>query len=726
MTIEQRKAQFEAWRESRTAAPVTRFYLNAYLENIDEPVMLREARAHEALYAHMPLAWWPGMELAGLLTYREPVGFHYGGGTYVDDWFVNELAASDPRIVADAETVRMRAYQPANPTIYSEGELRSIENAAAMSTWFGGHMVIDYERILAIGLDGYAYDIARANAENPGREIFYEALDTMLSAIRLVAERYAMVCGGELAGVLRHIAHRPPETFHQALQLVWLLHVLNGADSFGRFDVYLEPFYRADMEAGRMDERRAEALLCDLILKVEADGAIQNMTLGGTDGDGNDLYTPLTLLVLRVTRLLGYKGPNLCLRVTPTMPQDIWTEALALIAAGSGLPALYNDRLYAASLARLGVPLAQARGYCFGGCSQVMLPGMCNFMNDIGMLNVAKVCELAMFGGRDPRTGMQVGPVTPDALHCETFGALRAVFETQLDYFIDLEVSIHNKELPYRAACEGYVMRTLFMRDCIVRGLNVNGGGARYNHTELELIGITNAADHLYAIKKAVYDDGRYTMENLVAALRADFAGYADMQAYLAGKLLKFGNDEEELDALRAGIARRAYERFNQSKTCLGGLFVPGEVVFTAHEACGRAVGATADGRRAGTVLADSAGASQGRDIKGPTALMNSVLKLPVADYLLTSVVLNLRFLPATFESARCSGAMQSLFTSFFTQGGMQLQINVCDAQMLREAQENPALFRSLVVRVGGYSDYFVRLSRALQDEIIQRTAQRV
>jgi formate C-acetyltransferase len=353
-----------------------------------------------------------------------------------------------------------------------------------------------------------------------------------------------------------------------------------------------------------------------------------------------------------------------------------------------------------------------------------MIPGMCNFVNDIGMYNAAKVAELAMYGGFDPRTGVQAGPLTPDAVHCPTFDELMDTFYQQLDYFVDMEVSIHNKEVPYRSSCEGYVIRTLFIRDCIENGLGAYEGGARYNNIELEIIGITNAADHRYAVKKAVYEEKLYIMEELSAALKDNYAGQDEMREYLYSKVAKFGNDMDEIDSLRSDITRRLYERFNSSAAVLGGVYVPGEVIFTAHEPCGLETGATADGRYAGTVLADSAGSSQGRDKNGPTALMNSVLKLPFADYLLTSVVLNMRFLPQTFRREEARSAIQSLFNGYFLLGGMQLQVNVCDADTLRAAQKNPELYKSLIVRVGGYSDYFIRLSRKLQDEIILRTAQ--
>jgi len=722
MTIPERKANFERWRASFVEPAICRRYLDAYLAHIDAPVMLREAYAVQAWWAGMPLVGWPGEELAGLLCYNEAAFFHYGGGTTVSTRAAKLEAQGDSTVAADAERVRERHYIRGDPDVYTAQELAAIESGAATSTWFGGHMVLDFERVLDIGLDGYARDIEHYRGLHPGKEDFYEALTILLRAIQGLILRYADAAAGEgMAARLRHIAHGRPRTFHEALQLVWILHALNNADSYGRLDWYLHPFYEADVAAGRLTPGRAAALVGELCLKNEAAQQIQNMTLGGVDAQGRDFYPPLTKIIIDVTREVGYKGPNLCLRVTPTMPREIWDAALDSIATGIGLPALYNDGVYVNALARRGVPIEAARGYCLAGCSQVMLPGMCNFYNDIGLFNAAKAAELAMYGGLDPRTGKQAGPATKPAVDCADFEELMDAFWAQLDYFIGMETAIHNRELAYRRAREGYVMRTLFTRDCLETGRNVFGGGARYNNIELELIGITNAADHLFAVKRAVFEERACTMAELVEALRNDWAGHEDLRRYCLERVPKFGNDDPAADMLRGEIARHLYRRFNGTPSALGGVFVPGEAIFVTHASCGAVAGATADGRRAYSVLADSAGASQGRDRCGPTALMNSVLNSPANEYLLTTAVTNIKFLPSTFGGAR--DKVRDLFRTFFAQGGMQLQVNVCDAETLRKAQQNPEAYQGLVVRVGGYSDYFTALSRKLQDEIILRTS---
>jgi len=408
------------------------------------------------------------------------------------------------------------------------------------------------------------------------------------------------------------------------------------------------------------------------------------------------------------------------------MPQVIWKAALDSIGTGNGLPAMYSDKPYVDNLVRKGVPLEQARGFSLGGCSQTLVPGMSNFMNDVGLYNVGKVVEMTMYGGFDHRTNEQVGLKTPRATEFSTFDELYDAFNRQLDYTIDLEVSIKNKVIAYGAEREGYVLRTMFTRDCISNAKNVHKGGARYNNVEGEIMGLTNAADHLIAVKKAVFEEKRYTMAELVSALLADYEGYEEMRRYLLEKMPKFGNDIPEVDDLRAEITRRVYGRFNRSPGILGGIFAYGEVVFVTHVSCGATTLATADGRKAYAPLADSVGSSQGRDVSGPTALLNSVLKVPVRDHLLTTAVLNLRFLPRIFDEPASKKSVEKLFETFFKKGGQQLQVNVCDSKMLADAQAHPEAYKSLVVRVGGYSAYFTQLSRALQDDIISRTAQTV
>lgn len=700
--LQARKAKFLSRRASRQAQAPTRHYLDAYLLHINEIPILREAYAQTAFWQNAQLEYYPEELIAGIAVSHEPVGFHYGSGTYVD-------TDGD-----EAAVVREHSYQNPHKPFITPREAAHLEAHASTSTWFGGHMVLDFETVFDIGLEGYREKIYQ-NAARHGNDKrdFFKAMEVELDGvieftIRL-AEKAAEAGNNEVAEVLRHIAHKPPMTFHQALQLCWILHYLDNSDSFGRFDKYLLPFFERD----NLPRHRAKELIADFWLKIEDAEQIQNMTIGGE-------YSDLTLLCLEVTKELAFKGPNLCLRVTADIRQNIWDAALDSIGAGLGQPALYNDGMYTASLIKSGIDAAAAQNYCFAGCSQIMIPGESNFYNDIGMFNVAKIFELTLHDGFDPRIGKQVGIHTGAAETFGSFDTFMAAFIQQLKDACKIQAEFHNKELLFRASKEGYALRTLFTKDCLERAKGVFEGGARYNNIQLEMIGITNAADSLYTIKKTVFDEQRLTLAELRDILAANWEGHENLQAYFRS-LPKFGNGVPEVDGIRANISEFLYSTFNNAPAILGGCFVPGEVIFKAHKRCGEVTGATPDGRSAEEVLADSAGASMGCSREGPTALMNSVLAIPVKDYLLTSVVLNIRFLPDTFNSSVTRKGVSALLRSYFAQGGMQMQINVCDSAKLKEARKNPELYGDLIVRVGGYSDYFVRLSPVLQNEIIAR-----
>lgn len=416
---------------------------------------------------------------------------------------------------------------------------------------------------------------------------------------------------------------------------------------------------------------------------------------------------------------MGYKGPNLALRVHPSMPQHFWPLITSCLATGKGLPALYNDEEAIPALQRGGYPLELARDYCLGGCSQIMFGGCSQFLNDIGLMNVAKIFELTLHNGRDVLDGgKQISPATGEAWDFPDFDSLYRAFLRQLEYFIPLEAEINTLDVLERGKKEGYAFRSLFTRGCIESGKGIYEGGPLYQNVQLECIGITNTADSLYAVKKAVYQEKRLTLAELVDILDNNFEGQEELRGYLRG-LDKFGNDREEVDSLRMEITRFLFDGLRRQKGPFGGRYIPGEVIFTAHELCGAHVGATPDGRLRGEVLADSAGSSQGMNRNGPTALLNSVRKLPTEE-MVTSIVVNLKFHRAFFEKHQEEAA--ALLRAYFRGGGQQVQVNVCDEEELKDAVLHPERHQDLIVRVGGYSDYFVRLSPALQQEIILRS----
>jgi pyruvate formate-lyase/glycerol dehydratase family glycyl radical enzyme len=741
--VRKNKNEYMKRKNEENNVRVTCFYMDQYMESLEEVPVLREARALQKLWENAEIQLYSDEIIAGRLICREPVRFHYGNGTDINRGLAEEFIVQEKmtkqqedEFRKNLDIIEKKRYVPSCNDIFTLEEQASIDAVAATSTFFGGHMVMDHEYILARGLKGIEEDIVNYRLCSPeSKSDFYEAMHITLEGIRKLILRYsekaAEVARQEKGEVkerfdqmskdLFHISGSAPETFRQAIQLAWFIHMISDCDSFGRFDQYLFPFFKTDIACGRLDMEEALELIEGFWIKIDEDGAIQNMTIGGVDRAGELAYNDLTMLCLLATREMNFKGPNLCLRIDDRMYEEFWKITMDNLGTGQGLPALYNDRIIIDFLTGMGIPLEDARDFCLAGCSQVMIPGRSNFVNDIGVLNVAKCLELTYMSGIDPLTGKKVGLETGEVEQFRSFDEFVLAFKKQLEYFCQMEADINNKDIIYRREREGYAVRTLFVSDCLKRGMGVYHGGARYNSVQLECLGITNAADSLMAIKDMVFEKHMISFRELIEALKLNFQGNEPLRLHLLNNIPKFGNDVPEVDEIRKDISDFVFKEMRRQKGAAGGNYIPGEVIFVAHEWAGNSIGATPDGRLAREVLADSAGASQGRDKEGPTALLNSVLQIPV-DAPLTSVVLNMKFMKSMWNEVNTNIKIRSLFKSFFKRGGMQLQVNVCDAETLKLAMQDPEKYSSLVVRVGGYSAYFTTLSRTLQEEIIKRT----
>jgi len=724
----------------------TAHYFNAYIKNLHKPPILREAIAQRHSWAQIPIAINPADLIPGTKpdTSMEIANFIYASGTYVADGLLDDYAATLPEAEKPtfwANIEIMRKNHPLHLLWYNydstckaldftHEEYRGLITGAAGSTFFCCHMVIDYEGILG-GLNRYADEIEKYNksGQNPA---FYQAMREILAAFQAYITRTGKACLDAAIKAqdqhvksrltqhyhdLTHIAINPPKNFRQATKLAWLSHCLAGADTFGRFDQYLYPFYRHDIDSGEITKEEAYTYILNLMDKIEEASEIQNMTIGGLTPTGDPAYNDLTEMLLKATAQAGYKGPNLCFRINEKMPNYWWDEVTACLSAGTGLPALYNDEVMIAWLTRAGVELEDARNYCLAGCSQIMVPGKAQFANDIGMMNIAKILELTLYNGADKAVTGEITEMRTGETF-ETFDKLIEAFCKQLTYYAKLEADTNNKIVAAIGKYEGYALRTLFTQNCLEKGLSCFSGGAVYNHVQLECIGITNAADSLAAIKQLVYEENKITLPELREALLADFEGNEPLRQ-LCLNAPKFGNDDPIADDIRIKITQHLFSELRAQPSTIGGHYIPGEVIFTAHAPSGEGTGATPDGRKKGQVLADSAGSMQGTDIKGPTALIKSVLKIP-ADEICTTIAFNIKFLRQSFE--KDIEKIKYLFKTFIESGGQQMQINVLDPATLKKALEDPENHKNLVVRVGGFSAYFHTLPRNLQEEIALRS----
>jgi pyruvate-formate lyase len=712
------------------------YYLEGFATAIDEPFEIREAKARLNFYQNVPIHILPGEAIVGLLDWNEPF-VSLVSNTHIQEDVAEVIFKSD---LAELDQQKLREWLTLvcpycfDPIPHLTEEEKLVHNSyLAPSTFFNGHIVPDYGYVLYRGLGGIQEDIERFRKRQltDVEKNFYDAMRITVQGLSNHIVRYADLaesllqenCPGydpdqlrHIAETCRHLAWDPAQTFPQSLQMMWFLLGFVDYDSIGRFDQYMLPYYTYSRNQGMKDE---EALLWMAYtwIKLEESGAILNMTIGGRKPDGSSAVNPLTYLAMQVTRQVRFRSPNLSLRISASIPDEIWEEARLTLSTGQGLPALYNDDLIIPMLISMGYPENEARDYGMAGCSQVILPGRCNFACDVGCYNLLKALELTLHDGFDILLMQQVSPHTGTAASLDTYWALTQAYQHQMRFMTRVGVSINDKDMFLRQG-EGACVRSLLTMDCLERGKGIFHGGARFYNIQNEACGITNTANALYAIKKLVYEEKKLSLENLIKILDRNWDGHEKLRhAFL--RQAKFGNDQVEVDAIRSQISADWYHEIQQYPAVLGGAHLPGEVVFIYHEWHGAYTAASADGRKCGEPLASSAGASTGTDVSGPTALVNSMLKIP-QEQCRTCCILNLRFSKKTWTESTTE--VKELLRTYFSGGGSQVQVNLVDREDLIAARAHPEQYADLVVRVGGFSDYYVRLSERLQEEILART----
>lgn len=713
------------------------FYLEGFAAALDEPFEIREAKARLNFYQQVPIEILPGEYIVGQIDWDEPL-VSYVSNTHIKEAVLETIMQSrlpeveKQRIQAMIAAVRPFCFDPW-PHL-TEAERLAQQSHLAPSTFFNGHIVPDYGYLLRRGFGGVLEDIAgyQNRPLAPIERNFYAAMEITVRGMAAFVGRYADLAESLLAearpdhdpNALRHIqitcrnvAWQPARSLPEALQLIWFVMCFVDYDSFGRFDQYALPGYENSRAAGMGDE---ETLLWlkYLWIKIEESGSILNMTIGGRRADGSSAVNPLTELALHATREMHFRSPNLALRIRAEDSLELWQSVYTSLATGQGLPALYNDDLIVKMLVSLGYPEHESLDFSLAGCSQVILPGRSNFACDVGCYNLAKALELALHDGFDPLLGQQVGPHTGPAAGLNTFEQLKAAYDRQMRFMTRIGVSINDKDTFLRQR-EGACVRSLLTMDCLERGRGIFHGGARFYNIQNEACGITNAANSLYALQKLVYEKPVLPLERLVSIMDGNWEGHEALRLRFRNKVDKFGNDCQSVDSLRASLAGDWYREIQQYPAVLGGFHWPGEVVFTYHLWHGEHTAASADGRKCGEPLASSAGAASGTDQSGPTALMNSMLAIPQEECR-TCCVLNLRFSKKVWAGE--PGAVIDLLRVYLSQGGFQMQINLVCREDLLAARAHPEQYGDLIVRVGGFSDYYVRLAEKLQVEILART----
>ena len=594
----------------------------------------------------------------------------------------------------------------------------------------GGHANPDYEMLLRIGTNGIREKIKLFRKIHTDKKSFYDSLEIALSAIEILAERYKNLAEkmietadendskilARIITAFSNIPQNQPRDFFEACQFFWLAYSFIENDSPGLFDFALGKYYEK-----HDPEDRYECLkkLWELFHRVRA----WNLCIGGSDELWNDKCCELTYDVLRVSRELHYNTPNITMRFHRNSPERAWREAAETIATGIGMPAIYNDECVCPALEALGIPASDSHLYCMNGCNQIDIFGKSHMGLEDGEISVIKALEFALFDGVCQKSFKKAGISTGSADNFKTFDELLSAFYRQTDFLTDTVIELSNYAQKVFAEQAPNPWHSLVIQGCIEKGLDYKNRGPYYGHAQILTEGLPDTADSLAAIKHYVYDEKKYTMKQLTEALQADFEGYEQLYKDFS-TYHKFGNDIDDVDRIYSQITDHIY-RYGQTKQAFrGGYFGFGCSTFQRAARYGRSVGALPNGkRRDDSTLADSIGAVPGCDTNGPTALLNSVLK---ANQLLaiSGNVLQMKFPKNQFNTERGITSFISLAKTYFRMGGQTLQVNVLSADELKAAKENPEKYKNLIVRVGGYSTYFVQLEEGLQDNIIKRTEQ--
>jgi formate C-acetyltransferase len=713
-----------------------------FYEGLDLPYPRAYGLAFRRLYENMPVRVPADRLLIPCEPFLEARNIHHGewtGAAFICNF--NHHSGLDLRPAIAAEK-KQRFPQHA---AFIEALLADL---GARLPHFGGytHSNPDIRRVVSEGFDAMEAELDRELAAVQAQGGDAEALPLLLAlkdystgvrsyyqravaALRAARDQASGPRRDDLAAITAALENgflKPAETFLQGFLAVNLTWMLDGCDSIGRVDQALGPLFEQDMEAGTLDLRFARRLIDELWQTFERFNG-WNLQIGGRQADGRDGCNALTREFVLACGRNRQRRPNVAFRITRDTPDNLLLEALNVLSAGSGRPALYNDDLYIETLLGLdlGLTPADATEIGFGGCTETMIAGLSNCGSLEGTLNLAKALELALHNGVDPSTGSQAGPATGRFADFVTFDAFLQAVKTQIREQARCFVESANAALRRRfTAGDPKLYRTFFTRDCVRNHRSFEAGGARYNWSVVTYQGIANLIDGVAAIKHSVFARGEVAREALVPALDANFAGYEQVLGPLKAAP-KFGNDDPAVDGVGADLMDFACRELLSHRMVRGGRFLPSCIVFATYAQAGEAIGATPDGRLAGMPLNDSVGAVAGRDTHGPTALLNSVTALPM-HLAAGTPVLNLRFQKETLQQVDGQRAVAALIRTFFSRGGMQIQLSVLSRAEMLAAQADPEAHRDMLVRIGGYSEYFTHLSRALQDSVIARTEYQV
>jgi len=628
--------------------------------------------------------------------------------------------------------------------------------------WFCsyGHNVGDYPRVLRLGFSGVEREAKERLSDSSlsdTQKTFLQNCITVCSAMTRFGKRYADKAR-ELAEKAESESekHRlltiaetcdvspgyPAKTFRQAVQSVWFFHMVQTAVvgcrdySFGRIDEYLYPYYKSDLDAGRITRDEAVEILQEWYIhesefigyafdikgqkRIANYDCIQYIVLGGTDANGDEICNDISFLAMEAWMgLENIKTPQIIIRWFKGMNRKLLDYAIYMNAEGKCTPSFFNEKQVISALMSYGISEADARTFAYYGCNNIVIPGLEDNLRETWHSG-PKYLELALNGGINPVTQKQLGAKTmpPEKMRC--ISDILDAFRTQLAYGLRLDRQKHTRCDQIWRAMKPFSYESLFGTDCVKNAASLDTDGSRYRHYTVEFMGIATLADSLYALNRLVFEENKYTLTEFLEILKNDWRGFGDLAAYIRNNYPKFGNDDDEVDKFAVCIGNMLTEEIDKLKPLYNGRRAYASFYSMMwHRHLGADVGATPDGRYAGTPFSENLSGTYGTEKNGPLAALNSAAKLPLNRT--PSGCNNIKFQKSSVRGEENRLKMRACVEGYLQKGGHQIMITVSDPEELLKAKENPAEYQNLMVRVFGFSDYFISLWPDQQDEIIAR-----
>jgi pyruvate formate-lyase/glycerol dehydratase family glycyl radical enzyme len=753
----------------------------SFQETEGEPLAIRRAKMLARILEEHPVIIQEGEVVIGMKT-RKPRGspvFPEINAQWVERDLDNLAARKDtPFFVSDRTKALLReevfpywrGRQVYNRILEAvPEELWRADDCGVVYHYFRsrtiGHINAGYAKVLSRGISGIKDELTssfgRLDRRDPAyyrRRQFLESVAIVCDAVVGFARRHSAEARRlalleadperrtellKIAAVCERVPAEPARTFQEALQSFWFVHLVLNLETDGhafgpgRFDQYLHPFYRHSLDSGEISRHRAQDLLdlmwvkFDEITLAKDSGEsqtsssypeFQNLNIGGLTPDGRDATNELSFMCLTALDHTKLPQPGLSAQISSKTPPKFLLRCCELLRQGMGMPAMFNSDVLVLGMVNRGKTLEDARASSLNGCVACFCDGK-DRMASSGYFNLAKCLELALNDGRDRLTGEQLGPRTGDPAAFASFDEVASAFLAQVSHFVDLKVRYDDIVRDIYATHCPVSFTSAVIDDCIDTATDWHAGGAHYKIATMSGVAVGTVADSLAAIKRYVFGEKTVTMARLKEALDRDWEGFETLRQAFVNKAPHYGNDDEEADQL-AVLAQKIFcEEVEKHRDLQGARYFVDLLPTTSHIALGALTGATPDGRRAGTPLSEGVSPVQGHDRQGPTAAARSVAKL---DHARTNgTLLNMKIDPQSLGTPEGLSRLAALIRGYFAEGGHHVQFNIIDRKILEDAMEHPERHRNLIVRVAGYSDYFVLLSPDIQREILSRTEHR-